>query len=185
MRTLDSYLKEAKVMILKWGQRWMLNDEQIVGDVANAIMRAEDSYDPDHNSGAAMGTLRVTYGRNEILNIFRKHRAITKRGQHYSLNRDHDSPSGTPFTFAEALEDKSEHFIDTIISEDTIEENKERVRKMIEDSYISKKQKQYLRAKYMEGLSSKEIAEKFNVSKQAVSEGLLKGLAKLREIMSA
>lgn len=185
MRKLDSYLKEAKVMILRWGQRWMLNDEQIVGEVAGAIMRAEDNYDPEHNSGAAMGTLRVTYGRNAILNTFRKHRAMTKRGKHYSLNLENDSPSGAPFTLAETLEDKSEHFIDTIISEDTIEENKERVRKMLEDSYLSRKQKQYLRAKYMEGLSSKEIAEKFNVSKQAVSEGLLKGLSKLREVVAA
>ena len=185
MRTLDSYLKEAKVMILKWGQGWMIKDDQIVGDVANAIIRAENNYKPDHDSGAAMSTLRVTYGRNEILNTYRKRRAVTKRGTHHSIDKEHDSPSGKPFTFAEALEDKSEHFIDTILNEDAVEENKEEVRKILEHPYLSKRQKQYLDAKYMEGLTSKEIAEKFNVSKQAVSEGLLKGLSKLKEIMSA
>ena len=52
----------------------------------------------------------------------------------------------------------------------------------MDDSYLSPKQREYLTAKYVDGLSSKEIAEKFSVSKQAVSEGLSKGLNKLREI---
>ena len=186
MRTLDSYLKEARVMILKWGQPYMTRDDQIVGNVARAIMRAENNYSPSHNSGAAIGTLRVTYARNEILNTFRKYRSIARRGVHISLNAEHDfGRSGSPFTFAETLEDRSEHFIETIINEDTLKETKTKVRYMLEDSYLSIKQRRYLKAKYVEGLSSKQIAERFNVSKQAVSEGLLKGISKLKEVLAA
>ena len=42
MRTLASYLEEAKAMILKWGEKWMLKDDQVLGQVASSIMRAEN-----------------------------------------------------------------------------------------------------------------------------------------------
>ena len=79
MRSLDSYLEEAKGMILKWGSLWMLKDDQILGQVASAIMRAENDHNPEHDSGATVVTLRVTYGRREIWNVYRKQNSIMKR----------------------------------------------------------------------------------------------------------
>jgi len=181
MRTLASYLEEAKAMILKWGEKWMLKDDQVLGQVASSIMRAENDYDPEHSSGASVVTFRITYGKREIWNVYRKKKSMNDKGLHFSIDAQHDKGS-KPFSFAETLEDKSPTFLDDIVTDDELEEKKKRVRDLLDDSYLSPKQREYLTAKYVDGLSSKEIAEKFSVSKQAVSEGLSKGLNKLREI---
>ena len=180
MRSLDSYLEEAKGMILKWGSLWMLKDDQILGQVASAIMRAENDHNPEHDSGATVVTLRVTYGRREIWNVYRKQNSIMKKGIHYSINAEVKNTDG--FTFADAIEDKSEHFLEAMEKEQSLKEKKEKVRELLSDSYLTDRQREFLEAKYIEGLTSKEISERFNVSKQAVSDCLGRALNKLKEI---
>ncbi len=180
MRSLDSYLEEAKAMILKWGSFWMIEDEQILGDVATSIMRAEHDHDPEHGSGATMVTLRITYGRRTIWNAYRKKNSMMKRGIHYSINAEVKNTDG--FTFADSIEDKSDHFLETMEQEQTLKDDKQKVRELLSDSYLTDRQREYLEAKYIEGLTSKEISERFNVSKQAVSDCLGRALNKLKEI---
>lgn len=180
MRSLDSYLEEAKAMILKWGSKHWLKDDQIVGQVATAIMRGEHDYNPSHESKATIVTLRITYGRREIYNIYRKINSIMSKGIHYSIDAEVKNTDG--FSFADSIEDKSETFSELMDKQETVEEKKEMVKKLLSDSYLTKRQRECLTAKYVEGLTSKEIAERFSVSKQAVSECLKKGMTKLKEI---
>ena len=182
MRSLDSYLEEAKGMILKWGSLWMLKDDQILGQVASAIMRAENDHNPEHDSGATVVTLRVTYGRREIWNVYRKQNSINKRGRHFSIDTQHDTGASKPFSFAETIEDKSDSFLEIIQEEQELEDKKKKVRELLSDSYLTDRQREFLEAKYIEGLTSKEISERFNVSKQAVSDCMGRALHKLKEI---
>ena len=129
MRSLDSYLEEAKGMILKWVSLWMLKDDQILGQVASAIMRAENDHNPEHDSGATVVTLRVTYGRREIWNVYRKQNSIMKKGIHYSINAEVKNTDG--FTFADAIEDKSEHFLEAMEKEQSLKEKKEKARELL------------------------------------------------------
>ena len=69
-RTLANYTKEAMCLIGRFGQSWMLNSEDIITNVANAIMRAEWDFDPDR--GVKRSTLRITYARYQIITEFRE-----------------------------------------------------------------------------------------------------------------
>ena len=66
--------------------------------------------------------------------------------------------------------------------EQSLKEKKEKARELLSDSYLTDRQREFLEAKYIEGLTSKEISERFNVSKQAVSDCLGRALNKLKEI---
>ena len=64
MRDLESYIVEAQRQIGKWGGRWMRNNEDVIANVASAIIRAEHDHDP--TKGASLSTLRCVYGRRQI-----------------------------------------------------------------------------------------------------------------------
>lgn len=184
-RGVESYLQEARAMIGRFGSSWMINDQDVVGNVASAIAKAEHNYDPSR--GNKRVTVRITYGRYQIIKELRDIKKWAKRPTHFSIDapmspRDRHSEENTGKSYGNDLVDYREpSYVDREREED-IEYKKAMVKRVIrENKTMTKKQKKYLRMRYIKGMEQKHMAEKLGISKQAVNQVVLAGIAKLKK----
>jgi len=59
----------------------------------------------------------------------------------------------------------------------------ELVGKLVDHDCLSKVMKLYLKRYYVDGYNCVEIAEEFSISKQAVSEGIRRGISRLKNVL--
>lgn len=178
-RSLQSYIEEAKAIIKRWGAPWMVNDDDVVANVASAVAKAEYDFDPSR--GNKRVTVRVTYGRYAVYNEFRKIKRLDEtRPKHFSIDLEHEPVSGgNDFSFD--VEDYREPNIPDIERVEALEDRTKYVRGIIRKSKIlTNKQKKYLRLRYITGVSQADIAERNSCSKQAVNQVLLHGIRNLK-----
>ena len=170
MRDLESYIVEAQRQIGKWGGRWMRNNEDVIANVASAIIRAEHDHDP--TKGASLSTLRCVYGRRQIWAEYRSMKRKIVNGIPLPID-------AADFEF---VEDNSEPFVDTILRKEEMVVARKRATDILKKSkLLSPKQRKYLKARFLRGRSVKEIAESNKISKQGVAESISNGLKKLRK----
>ena len=96
--------------------------------------------------------------------------------------RDRHSEENTGKSYGNDLADYREpSYVDREREED-IEYKKAMVKRVIrENKTMTKKQKKYLRMRYVKGMEQKHMAEKLGISKQAVNQVVLAGIAKLKK----
>jgi DNA-directed RNA polymerase specialized sigma24 family protein len=158
------YLEQAKAVIGKWGQSWMINDHDNVGVVAYYMMVADQTYDPSR--GAKQSTWRITRARYALKNII-SNRAKKKE---VSLNA----------IMGNSGSNKEQEFIHIVASKPSGTEID--VENIISNSSLSEKQESYIR-KYMGGKNMVNIAEEEGICKQAVSYTIGKAVEKMQRRM--
>lgn len=180
-RDMKSYLEEAQAMIGRFGSVWMLKSEDIIANVASAIAKAEHNFDPER--GVKRVTVRITYGRNQIIKEFRRIKRLINRPLHFSIEADRTNDEGNTFTSDIGhVEDYREPDTPEIERKENERSKTKYVRGIIRDSKsMTNKQKKYLRLRYITGLSVVDIAKRQGCSKQAVSQVLLAGVKSLKE----
>ena len=178
-RTLANYTKEAMCLIGRFGQPWMLNNDDVIANVVNAIIRAEWDFDPSR--GVKRSTLRITYARYQIITEFRELAKWSKRPSHFSIEAERVNKEGRSFKsdigHVEDYRAPYDPDAETKEQEDVL---KKRVSKMLKSKTLTKKQRRYLKLHYLKGKSVIQLADKFQCSKQAVSQVINGGLNKLK-----
>ena len=182
-RTLANYTKEAMCLIGRFGQSWMLNSEDVISNVANAIMRAEWDFDPDR--GVKRSTLRITYARYQIITEFRELAKWNKRPPHFSIEAERINDEGRSFrSDIGHVEDYREPYNPDAETQETINNQKKQVAKLLKSKSLTKKQRKYLKLYFLKQMSMNDMADKFKCSKQAVNQVVNGGLNKLRKEVS-
>ena len=180
-RTLANYTKEAMCIIGRWGRGWMLEDNEVITNVVNAIIRAEYDFDPSR--GVKRSTLRITYGRYQIISEFREIKRLGKRPHHFSLDAERFGKDGKSFSLG--VEDYREPFTPTAETNEHVAEQKSVVNKILKTKALTKLQRKYLKLRYLKGKSVNEMAEKFGCSKQAIHCVVSGGLKKLQKELAS
>ena len=179
-RTLQSYLKEARAMVGRWGTPWMMSDEDVITNVANAIARAEIDFDPTR--GCKRVTLRCTYGRRQIWAEVSKRMTIAKRPTHYSLNGDNDRSEGGSRAFEVA--DNFEPVLETMVKKERAERMMSQLRSLLDrrrvNPPLTRNQKDCLRMRFFDNMSVAEIAQRKKCTKQAVDQLLRHGIKNMQ-----
>jgi DNA-directed RNA polymerase sigma subunit (sigma70/sigma32) len=179
-RTLQSYLKEARAMVGRWGTPWMRSDEDVITNVANAIARAEIDFDPAR--GYKRVTLRCTYGRRQIWAEVSKRVTIAKRPTHYSVSAD-DKSGRMAFEVA----DDFEPVLETLIKKERVEGMMSQLRKILDrrrvNPPLTRRQKDCLRMSFFDNMSVSKIAEHKKCTKQAVDQLLKHGIKNLQGVL--
>lgn len=179
-RDMESYLQEAQAMIGRFGSMWMLKNEDIIANVASAIAKAEHNFDPSR--GVKRVTVRITYGRNQIIKEVRRIKRLINRPHHFSINADGIDSEGSSYSsdFGH-VEDYRQPEVPEIERKENDRSKTKYIRDIINDNKsMTSKQKKYLRMRYITGLSVVDIAERQGCSKQAVSQVLLAGIKSLK-----
>jgi DNA-directed RNA polymerase sigma subunit (sigma70/sigma32) len=176
-RTLQSYLKEARAMVGRWGTPWMRSDEDVITNVANAIARAEVDFDPTR--GCKRVTLRCTYGRRQIWAEVSKRMTIAKRPTHYSVSADDDSGKR-----AFEIADSSETVLETMVKKERAERMMSQIKSLLDrrrvNPPLTRNQKDCLRMRFFDNMSVKEIAKHKKCSKQAVDQLIRHGIKNMQ-----
>jgi len=168
---MNDYLKEARYVIIKWGDFNMLKDDDAIADVAHNLMLAEWRYDP--TKGASRLTHRINYGKYAVLDIYKK-RKKESRHKHIPINQTGDSREQEGIILTdESYEREKEYKISA-----------EFVSKVLDNRCINKVQREYLRERYINGKTFQEIADEFSVSRQAVQQSIANALKNLKKVLS-
>ena len=190
--SLSTYLLIAKKIISKFASKFysslakeMLQSEDAIGNVANAIMRADEKWSPDYksknNTVRSKHSLRHQYAIWAIIKYIKeKKRYIT----HLSLSYQ---PYNIPDEYGELsgiMEDKkSPNPIDELILKDNKQYYAYSLDKLLHSKVLTRCQAKYIRGYYLEEKTLQEVGNTHSVSREAVRQGILKGLTSLRSIV--
>lgn len=189
--TLNEYLIMARKIISKMSSgpyKQYLNTEDVVSYVANALMMADWRWDENYNSKEGRKKNLYSY-RNQcaiwaIQTLLTKHKKSKKDGfKTYSLNepidgadmRDNldfieDPNADNPISILEDAEDKKDI--------------KKLINSLLNSDLISQKHKDYLTMYYFEGQTLEKIGKHFNITREAVRQGINKSLKIFRDMIS-
>ena len=179
-RDVSSYREEAMAMICRFAGKKtdLLYDEDAITNVASAIAKAEHDFDPSR--GCKRVTLRMTYGKYQV---WKELRHLAKRREIFSLDRPvRNTSEDTTKTYGVDVEDYRECTSQKMEEDEEREKKKKMARKMIQCSALTKKQREYLKLRYVKDISVREIAGRKKCSKQAVFQVLCGAISKLKGI---
>ena len=118
LKTLNDYLKEARYVIIKWGDFNMLKDDDAIADVAHNIMLAEWRYDP--SKGASRLTHRINYGKYAVLDIYKKRKKASKH-KHITINQvESDREEAGIILMDESYQRERDHELSVELVEDIL-----------------------------------------------------------------
>ena len=163
MKGLKGYLKEAQVIIVKWGPIGLLYDDECVGYVAGKLLEADWKYDPE--KGASQTTWRILCGRWAIYNWIRQRKQQVKKAP-VSLNSV--SPSGNSEVW------------ETLADERNLSESREEINIEQPMLRLSTIQREYILKHFREGISMSDIAKEKGITRQAVSISIKGAVEKLK-----
>lgn len=172
METLDVYTKIAEKLISRYGQPWMLDDEY-VGIIINNLIKSDIRY--NNKKGASLRTYR--YG-GFLFSVKLLYKLRKERMESVSLDNPDYNGESRYEGIASTEKEPSENLMDL---EDFSKES-QFISNLITTKELTPREQEYLNLIYINGMTHNEIAEKFNVSRQAVSYLEQKALAKLRDI---
>jgi len=171
LKTIKEYLKEARYVIIKWGDFNMLKDDDAIADVAHNLMLAEWKYDP--TKGASRLTHRINYGKYAVLDIYKKRKKNSKY-KHITINQAESDREKAGIILTDERFQKEENHRMSV----------ETVENILSNKSINQTQKGYMRERYINGKTFQEIANEFGVSRQAVQQSIANALKNLKKVLS-
>ena len=167
---LQDYTQQAHTLLRAYGDAWMLQSDDCIGDVTYWIMHADNTYNPD--KGAKPGTWRVTIAKFRIKHL-RWQRWRTRQRHVCFTDITNEDKGFFDFLYSQAsisapstFSDIADEMLDVIISR----------------SKLSERQRLIV-GKLRTGLTQSEIAAEFKVSKQAISCSMQLILKKFRSFV--
>jgi RNA polymerase sigma factor (sigma-70 family) len=193
--SLQTYLLLAKKAISKFGNSMynglaskMLKDEEAIASIANAIMMADWRWDENYQNEQQTKKTKYSY-RNQCA-IWAIKTYITKNYEHkkktkkkiYSLDYENDTDN-TCHDLIENLGCCSPE--DIIISNEENDNLVNTVKELLDCPILTERQRDYLRLYYFENQTFEQIGKKYNITREAVRQGLNKTLETIRSICNA
>lgn len=183
---LCDYILMAKKIVSKLSSQYnkrLLNNDDVISYVANAIMMADWRWDNEYKSKE---------GRKKDLYSYRNQCAIwaiktlvskkTKKQKVYSLDETiSGSDDRNNFDFLE--DDSCIDPCEAMCAEESKGSLCDDIHSLLQSNILTEKQKEYINLYYFEGLTLDKIGKKFSVTREAVRQNINKGIAKLRKIM--
>jgi RNA polymerase sigma factor (sigma-70 family) len=185
--SLSEYTLMAKKIVSKLSAQYnkkLLNNDDVISYVANAIMMADWRWDEDYKSKE---------GRKKDLYSYRNQCAIwavktlmskkTKKKKIYSLDdciSSSDDRNNLDFVEDHSCVDPCQ----ALCQEESNTSLCQDIKDLLDTpNVLNDKQKEYIKLYYFEGLTLEKIGTKFGVTREAVRQNINKGIAKLRQIM--
>ena len=181
---LYDYILMAKKIVSKLSSQYnkkLLNTEDVISYVANAIMMADWRWDNEYKSKEGRKKDLYSY-RNQCAIWAIKTLVSKKRKKIYSLDNkisSSDDRNGFDFISDERDGDPAE----MILIKEKNENIHNDISALFNTNILTEKQKQYIQLYYFEGLTLEKIGKKFGVTREAVRQNINKSIIKLREVV--
>lgn len=190
---LSFYVNLAQKAIAKFGKNFssnisleMLKSEDAIASVANAIMMADWRWDSDRKGSTGQQKTKYSY-RNQCA-IWAIKSYVTRKkykNKYHHIDSYHSSNDEEASLLDIICIDKNKSPIDIIIEQEDKSSIKEYIDALISpnNQILSDRQSEYIRMYYFENKTFAEIGKKFNITREAVRQGIKKALEKIREII--
>lgn len=163
----------------------MLKDEDAISNIANAIMMADWRWDSDYNS--KNGTKKTKYSYRNQCAIWAIQTYITKNFHKsknikniYSLDEiiGGDENSQNQYNIVEDKRGLTPE--DNLMQDEHRKQIKDSISALLSLDCLSEKQRDYIRLYYFENYTFDKIGKKYNITREAVRQGLNKALDTIR-----
>lgn len=189
--SLSNYLTMAKKAISKFANntyqglsRKMLNDEDAVSHVANAMMMADWRWDENYENKDGTKKTKYSYRNQCALWAIQSYTTQnTKKSKNiknvYSL--DSCISENNPIDIYELTPNNKQLTPDRILEN---KENSELLSNLVEDLlksvYLSDRQKEYIKLYYFKNYTFEKIGKEYGITREAVRQGLNKAIQLIR-----
>jgi len=183
---LSTYINLAKKTISKFGKsaaKNMLKNDDIIADVAHAIMVADWKYDNDR-VGKITGKKKTRYSYRNQCAIWSIQTYLTKKSRNKSMLSIDNYMKDDDHTYESLMIDESEKQpVDSIIYDENIELTNNLIEMIFNSNILNERQKKQLRMYYIDGLTLQEIGENFNITREAVRQTIKTSIKKIQEVL--
>lgn len=192
--SLETYLSIAKKIIGRFVPTIspvlatkMLRSDDAISHVANAIMNADYKWNPEYRSQNNTVKSKYSYRNQRAIwairgwiHIQKKENAHRALSLSYVQNENNEEslplsgiiPDKTAINPAEYVADKEEkQYIGMLING------------VVDSEVLTKKQAKYLRGYYLEGKTLAAVGREYGVSREAVRQGITKGIQNLKDLI--
>lgn len=190
---LKFYLTLAKKSISKFADqicqgsaKKMLNSEDAIANIANGIMMADWRWDKDRKGHEGQSKTRYSY-RNQCAiwaiqsYVTRQYGSKNKYKQNMiSLDQCHQDD----LQVKDIIPTKDASVIDSIIDKEETNLLKKDIESLLNSGLLNDRQVSYIKMYFFEDMTLEQIGKKFNITREAVRQGLNKAYSSLREIIS-
>jgi len=186
--TLNQYMDTAKKIIAKYnaksiGKSNLLNNEDIISDVASAIMYADWKWDSER-VGKITGKKKTKYSFRNQCAIWAIKTYLTNLHKKKKINiLDVDLQNDKEF-ISSYIEDY--RYQEPSLNVETNEYHQD-IRMLIDEIFnsdiLTDKQKEQIRLYYIEGLTLSQIGKQYGVTREAIRQNIKKGIQSVQEVL--
>ena len=191
--SLPSYMNLAKRMISKFAPKFyknlayeMLNNEDAISDIANAIMTADWKYDSER-TGKSTGKKKTKYSYRNQCALWAIQTYVTKN---YKKNKNTSKVYSLNYNNSENEDDAYNYIVDNrtktpeqiILEKEKHEEVSKLIRLLLSSELLTKNQSEYIKLYYFENCTYEQIGQKFNLTREAIRQSINKALSVIRDI---
>ena len=186
--TLESYISTAKKIIAKYNSRSsstsgnLLKNEDIISDVASAIMYADWKWDSER-VGKVTGKKKTKYSFRNQCAIWAIKTYMTNKHKKKKINIiDIDLQDSKEFV-GSYIEDY--RYNDPHLETETNEYHEDinlLITEIMNSDILSEKQKDQIQKYYIDGMTLSQIGDEYGVTREAVRQNIKKGLKIIREV---
>ena len=189
--SLDFYINLAQKTISKFGKNFssniakeMLSSEDAISNVANAIMMADWRWDKDRKGETGQQKTKYSYRNQCAIWAIQSYVTRKKKKSRKKLVEVYHDNKDKELYLLDIVSDGSVSPIDSIIDSEQQANLKQYFETILSESFglISEKQAQYIKLYYFDNMTFSDIGKKFNVTREAVRQGIKKALEKIRNI---
>lgn len=191
--SLSFYLDLAQKAIAKFGKNFssnltkeMLKSEDAIASVANCIMMADWRWDKDRKGETGGQKTKYSY-RNQCAiwaiksYVSRKKNKKCKRGvETVGIFNDNNEEYSLLDILCQDINDPAE----TIINSETQQDLKRYFEKILssDSKILTDRQCEYIKLYFFEDQTFAQIGKRFNITREAVRQGIKKAISKIREL---
>jgi len=187
---LSTYLSISKKVIAHFAPHFysglaqeMLDNEDCISDVATAIMRADEKWNPNYRS--KIGTVRTKYSYRNQYAIWAISEYVTnKKNQPHNISLSYISEDNDILPIRDIISDSNiDNPVNIAEHKETQQYQSQLINKILSCGILTPCQEKYIRARHLKGQTLQQIGDEYNVSKEAVRQGLEKGMKILRNLV--
>jgi len=182
--SLSTYMNLAKKMISKFAPKFyknlsyeMLNNEDAISDIANAIMTADWKYDAER-TGKVTGKKKTRYSYRNQCAIWAIKTYVSAKYKKKNILQSYDTIS----VFEKDPNAKSP--VDILVENESEILQTQYINEILDSDILTSKQKNQIKMYYFENKTLAEIGEQYGVTREAIRQNLLKGMENIRELCS-
>lgn len=183
--SLSTYINLAKKTINKFGTKDMLYNDDVVSDVANAIMIGDWRW--DENRTGKTGQKKTKYSYRNQCAIWAIKTYLSKRYKNKSkkmLSLDSKMSNDCDIDFKEYLISNEIDPGDNLIKDEYYTNLSNDIQSILNSDIISTNQKEYIKLYFFKGYTLEQIGQTFNLTREAIRQNINKALISIKSVIN-